>query len=277
MIGFHPWNISRKLIKYLCWFQIPLTILLTSLAVEVLAQKFRQEQFPFPPQFQTPSAGVFASDKTLYLPPESQASIPYFTMKNPNLQFPYLPPIGTKAPAIYPSPFPFVISTTLVPNFEDEDDDDGRNHNMIRMSTPNPQNLLKINHTAQNAPEPIKEKIEIKGTRDMRTLQQLPFHQAMDRIDMKHPSMPNLKFPPSSTPAPVSQAPATRRMIISADTQRTDSGLDQVKAASIYGSPFVQSPGLYIPPSTTEPAIPILRLSNEMDLDGSFSYELVFI
>lgn len=244
--------------------------------MDVIAQKFRQEQFPFPPQFQSPNTGVFASDKTLYLPPESQATIPYFTMKNPNLQFPYLPPIGTKAPANYPSPFPFVISTTLVPNFEDEDDDDGRNHNMIRMSTPKPQNLSTMNYTTQKAPEPIKEKMEMRGIKDMRTLQQLPFHRALDRIDAKLPSMPNLKFPPS-TPAPISQTPATRRMIISTDTQGTDLGLDQIKAASFHGSPFMQSSGLYIPPSTTEPAIPILRLSNEMDLDGSFSYELVFI
>lgn len=261
----------------MCWFQIPLTILLTSLAVDVIAQKFRQEQFPFPPQFQAPGAGVFASDNTLYLPPESQSTIPYFTMKNPNLQFPYLPPIATKAPSIYPSPFPFVISTTLVPNFEDEDDDDGRNPNRIRISTPKPQNYLKINQTAQKAPEPVKEKMEMRQIRDRKTLQQLPFHQAMDRIDMKLPSMQNLKFSSSTTPAPQSPSPATRRMIISPETQRADLGLDQIKAASFHGAPFVQSPGFYIPPSTTEPAIPIIRLSNEMDLDGSFSYELVFI
>lgn len=245
--------------------------------MDVIAQKFRQEQFPFPPQFPPPGTGVFASDSTLYLPPESQATIPYFTMKNPNLQFPYLPPIGTKAPAIYPSSLPFVISTTLVPNFEDEDYDDRRNHNMIRMSTSKPQNLVKMNHTVQKAPEPVKENMEMRQIRDMRTLQQLPFRQAMDRIDTKLPSIPNLKFPPSSTPAPVSQAPATRHMIISNENQGTDLGLDQVKAASFHGSPFIQSSGFYIPPSTTEPAIPILRLSNEMDLDGSFSYELVFI
>lgn len=244
--------------------------------MDVIAQKFRQEQFPFPPQFQAPSSGVFASDNTLYLPPESHTTVPYFTMKNPNLQFPYLPPTGTKAPSIYPSPFPFIISTTLVPNFEGEDDDDGRNHNMIRMSTPKPQYFSKTNNTAQKAPELVKEKRDMREIRDMRTLQQLPFHQAIDRVDVKLPSLPNYKFPSSTTPAPVSQSPATRRMIISAETHNTDLGLDQLKAASFHGSPFVQAPGLYIPPSTTEPAIPILRLSNEMDLDGSFSYELVF-
>lgn len=247
------------------------------MALDVIAQKFRQEQFPFPPQYQAPGAGVFASDNTMYLPPESQATIPYFTMKNPNLQFPYLPPIGTKAPANYPSPFPFVISTTLVPNFEDEDDNDSRNHNMIRVSTPKPQTLPKMNPTTQRAPEPVREKMEMREMRQMRTLQQLPSHQAMDRIDVKPLSMPNLKFPPSSTSAPATETPATRRMIISNENQRTDLGLDQIKAASFHGSPFIQSSGLYIPPSTTEPAIPILRLSNEMDLDGSFSYELVFL
>lgn len=246
--------------------------MLTSLAVGVIAQKFRQEQFSFSPQFQAPNSGVFASDNTLYLPPESQTTVPYFAMKNPNLQFSYLPPTGTKAPAIYPSPFPFIISTTLVPNFEGEDDDDGRNHNMIRMSTSKPQHLLKMNHTVQKIPEIVKEKRDMREIRDMRTLQQLPFRHAMDRIDVKLPNMPNYKLPPSTTPASISQTPPVRRMIISAENHNTDIGLDQLKAASFYGSPFVQA-GLYIPPSTTEPAIPILRLSNEMDLDGSFSYE----
>ncbi|CAH0588056.1 unnamed protein product [Chrysodeixis includens] len=46
-----------------------------------------------------------------------------------------------------------------------------------------------------------------------------------------------------------------------------------MKASGSYpGLQYVPQPGVFVS-STTETAIPILRLSNEMDLDGSFSYE----
>nr|XP_034833603.1 uncharacterized protein LOC117990249 [Maniola hyperantus] len=61
-------------------------------------------------------------------------------------------------------------------------------------------------------------------------------------------------------------------MIITSEIQKADQSVDQSKASSYQSPQYIQAPGIFIS-STTEPAIPILRLSNEMDLDGSFSYE----
>lgn len=233
--------------------------------MDIKAQKFRQEQFPFPPKFQNPNSGIFSSDSTLYLPPESQTPIPYFPMKNVNnLNFPYLPPTGTKAPSSYPSPFPLMISSSYVPNFDDDDDDD--DDRMIRLSTsqPLPQ---KMNQTEQNTNAPAKEK------REMRPIPKFPNHQQqpIDRVDVKFP----MKFQSlASTPMPMLQTPAARRMIITTESHGSDMNMDQLKAAaSFQANQYLQAPGSIFISSTTEPAIPILRLSNEMDLDGSFSYE----
>ncbi|KAI5651431.1 insect cuticle protein domain-containing protein [Phthorimaea operculella] len=61
--------------------------------------------------------------------------------------------------------------------------------------------------------------------------------------------------------------------MFSSDTQKPEPGYDQARAASFQGPQFLPAGGGLYVSSTTEPAIPILRLSNEMDLDGSFSYE----
>lgn len=241
----------------IAFFQIPLVIFLTSSAVN--AQRFRQEQYPFPPQFQTPNSGIFSTDSSLYLPPESHTTIPYYPVKNVNnLQFPYLPPTGTKAPSMFPTPFPFIISTSLVPNFEEDDEDES---NVVRMST-HPSVHQKKNLT-EKAPEVPKERRELRSIPKM-----VNYQQPIDRNDVRFPFL----MPSSTTQSPNNQTPAPKRMIISTETHRNDVAFDQAKAASFQGPQFVNAPGVFIS-STTEPAIPILRLSNEMDLDGSFSYE----
>lgn len=245
--------------------------------MDIKAQKFRQEQFPFPPQFQSPNSAIFSSDSTLYLPPESQTPIPYFPMKNVNnLNFPYLPPTGTKAPATYPSPYPLMISSSFVPNFDDDDDDD--DERLIRLSTSKPP-LQKMNRTEQNTQSaPVKEKREMRPIPKFpnNQQQQFPNHQQqpIDRVDVKFP----MKFQSlASTPMPSAQTPASRRMIITTESHGSDMNnmnIDQLRAAaSFQTNQYLQAPGSIFISSTTEPAIPILRLSNEMDLDGSFSYE----
>lgn len=145
-----------------------------------------------------------------------------------------------------------------VPSFdddEDEDEDTGR----IRLSSPHPPRLFN-NQSFQN---PQKEE-----RKEPRVLPKtVAYRHPIDRAD-------NNKFPfqMGASPAPNQAPPASRRMIISAETSRTDQQQDQAKTASFNGLQYIQAPPGFLA-STTEPAIPILRLSNEMDLDGSYSYE----
>lgn len=225
------------------------------------------EQFNFPPQFHNQNPGGFVSDSSVYLPPESHTPVPYFPVKKVNnLPFPYLPPTGTKAPSMYPSPFPVILSSTLIPIFDDDDEKDHEDRNKIRISSPLPprhdqqvkNNLTENHHNAQPAMR-----------REMRLPPKMPnYHNPIDRIDMRFPVR---DFPPGfTTQIPINQSP--RNMIISVDTHRNDRGIDQIRAPSAQNPHYIPAPSFSIS-STTEPAIPILRLSNEMDLDGSFSYE----
>lgn len=243
-------------------FQISIT---TLLLFTVKAQNY-QQQYQFPPQFQKPSVADHASETSLYLPPDTQTTLPYFPLKGSNnLQYQYLPPTGTKAPSVFPSPFPMMVSS-MVPNFdEDEEDDDGAD-NKIRLSSPQPQNMYKLRpNQTQNIPgRQFSEK------KEMRSLPKtVSYNHPIDRIDIKFPS----KTGPTQPPQVPIQTPGNRRMIMTTENVKSDTFLgDQIKTASYHGIQYIQPPPGY-PSSTTEPAIPILRLSNEMDLDGSYSYE----
>lgn len=227
-------------------------IMTISLAVDSKAH----EHFTFPPQFQPHHSGIFTSEKNPYLPPEAHTPLPYFQMNNFNkLQFPYLPPTATKAPSGYPSPFPMMLSSTLRPHKIDDDDDD----NDDKPTTPQPPYLQsKFNRT---------EKMQNQNA-ERREMRPIPrnFQHPIDRIDTKMP----FQFNSSPEPSTQSSGMAPRSMIIS-DIQR-DHGMDHMKAASFPNPQYVPQPSIFVS-STTETAIPILRLSNEMDLDGSFSYE----
>ncbi|KAG6441626.1 hypothetical protein O3G_MSEX001920 [Manduca sexta] len=237
---------------------ILLSILTISLAVDAA-----QEYFTFPPQFQTPLPGIFTTEKSVYLPPEPHTPIPYFPIKNVDkLQYPYLPPSETKSP-VYPKPFPIMVTSTLLPPLtnddEDDDDDDDK-----RMTPPPSFFKNRVNYT---------EKHSLKQKPQMRDLKPLPrsfnYQHPIDRIDMKIP----YQFPGNNEQTPlntVTQTP-TRSVTISAET-RNDRGADQTKSGNFPIPQYLPLPGFFIS-STTETAIPILRLSNEMDLDGSFSYE----
>lgn len=216
------------------------------------------EHFTFPPQFQS---GMFTSEKNPYLPPEAHTPLPYFQMNMNNmnkLPFPYLPPTATKAPFGYPTPFPLMVSSTLRPlQVEDDDDDEDE-----KSTTKVPQYLRNPMNRTQRMPNQMAER------REMRPIPK-NYQNPIDRIDTKLPFQFNTSPDPPSQTGPVQTV--TPRSISIMEIHR-DQGIDQMKAASFPGAQYVPQPGIYIS-STTETAIPILRLSNEMDLDGSFSYE----
>lgn len=219
-----------------------------SIAVNVKSN----EHFTFPPQFHTHHPDVMSPDRTVYLPPESHTTIPYYPMKNVNLPFPYLPSTATKAPAHFSTPFPIMMSSTLlsIENDNDSDEDD--------KSTPQ---IQKNNRTQRSSLSRVEK-------RELRPKQ--INYQPIDRIDMKVP----FGFNPNQGKGPVQNATPRSLIISPPDTHRNDV-MDQYKAAGILGPQFIAAPnipGVYLS-STTETAVPIIRLSNEMDLDGSFSYE----
>lgn len=206
------------------------------------------EHYTFPPQFRRPDSGGVSSDSSHYLPPDSHTSIPYLPMRNfNNLPYPYLP-AATKAPMMFPSPFPIILSSTLVPI---EDDDENENEN------PQPS-FQRSNRTERNRPQNFQAQ--------NRELRSKPTYQPIDRIDMKNSG----GFGPYSNPV---QTATSRSFIISAEPLKND--MDQIKVGATSGPQYLPAPGLQnvFISSTTEPAVPIIRLSNEMDLDGSFSYE----
>ncbi|CAB3244700.1 unnamed protein product [Arctia plantaginis] len=233
---------------------IPLIISLIRLAVDTEGH----ESFTLPTQFQGSQPGMFSAEKQFYLPPESQTVLPYYPMKNfNNLQFPYLPSTIPKSPIGTRSPFPILLSTTLLPMSSDEDDDD----NQDKPFTPTPHDLRnQYNRTQRDA-------IHKPNRREIRPVPK-NYQHPIDRIDTKLPVQLNTNSE-SATQNSGTQSMSPRSIIIS-DIQR-DTNMDQLKSANFMGAQFVSHPGVFM--STTETAIPILRLSNEMDLDGSFSYE----
>lgn len=247
-------------IEYIISFQITHFLLLTSFGVLIKCHRM-QDQFPFTPQFQTPSSGIMVSDSSIYLPPEPHTPLPYFAVNDMNkLPYQFLPPSATKAPSVYPVSHSVIFSSTIRPNFDD-DDDVGNEQTQIRISSPKP--LLKqiYGQAKKNLTEQMQDRRDIRPLPKMFSFEQLP----QKRIDEKQ----SASFQHATTLEPLNQNSASRRMILTSELQRND--------ASEHSKPYSNSqlrelPNIYFS-STTEAAIPILRLSNEMDLDGSFSYE----
>lgn len=228
----------------------------------------QQQQYSVLPHYQTNSMAELASEGSLYLPPDTPTTLPLFPLKTSNLPYQYLPPTGTKAPSVYPSPFPMMMSSPFVPNFDDDDEDDNEENNDQRhhMSSPHTPFKFRPNRTQSN--NEIQNQAE--NRKEMRSLPRtVSYAHPIDRVDIKFPQ----KFGPLVPPQFNMQSPATRRMIISPETVKSEPLMgDQLKTPSYQGVHYLQPPPGFIS-STTEPAIPILRLSNEMDLDGSYSYE----
>ncbi|CAH2232173.1 jg12337 [Pararge aegeria aegeria] len=251
---------------------IILKTLLIYLAATVCGQKFQQDQFPFPPQFQTPSS-AFTSDSSIYLQPESHTPVPYFSVNNLNkLPFQFLPPTGTKAPSMFSTPLPMYLSTMRF----DDDENDENNHDDKRntqATTPNRNPQSYSIHANNNTVKHVLERKDNIFSARM-TNQQPQIHQTNQFIPSKFEVQPPsyVTIGPKERAQTNPQNPAARRMIVTSEIQRADQSPDQTKASSYQTSQYIQAPGVFIS-STTEPAIPILRLSNEMDLDGSFSYE----
>lgn len=234
------------------------------------------EQFTFPPKYHPPNSGIMlSSDSSIYLPPESHTSAPYYPMKNVNnLPFPYLPHTGTKAALMLPTPYPLIISSTLLPIHNDDEDDDYESGKQ----TPVFQ-FQKNNRTERGQREMVERRDQRSKLTNYQPADSKPVNfQPIDRIDMKPPFgfISNPLTLAQHQHSPQQQKATPRSMIISTEQHRNDA-IDQLRAtAATYQGPQYlpapNAPGVYIS-STTETAIPILRLSNEMDLDGSFSYE----
>ncbi|CAH2087400.1 unnamed protein product [Euphydryas editha] len=225
----------------------------------VRSQNVQREQFSFSPQFQTPSSAFFSSDSSIYLPPESHTPIPYYTLNNVNkLPFQYFPSSATKTPAIFSTPFPIVMSSTFNSNIEDEG-------NTVELNKINNRRFLTLKPIQRNFHNTSVSK-EALEKRDAKIKSQITNIQTpFEKFDIKQSNYA------SGNKAPA-QTSAARRMIVTSEIQRTEVAPDQTKASPFQNSQYIQAPGAFIT-STAEPSIPILRLSNEMDLDGSFSYE----
>lgn len=250
-------------VNFLISFQVCLLFLTVTITVRA-----NQDYISYSPQLQTPSPRVISSENYVYLRPESSTPIPFFSSKNNNkMSFLFLPPNGMKDDISFSTPFPnYISSSVLAPiaknNDENIEDDSKRSSPMpmfLRNKT-NPTLKNKINST-YSIPE--NHKIEKSDTYK---IQKMNMHQPIDRTDMKLFNQITMNNGPT-TPYAMTYTPTSRSMIISADTRS-----DQFKPENYHNYMNVQVPKFYITP-TTETAIPILRLSNEMDLDGSFSYE----
>lgn len=237
-------------------FQISLITLLAT----VRSQNIQREQFLFPPQSQTPSSAFFSSDSSIYLPPESHTPVPYYTLNYVN-KSPYqsFPSSGTKIPSVFSTPFPSFMSSTLHSNIEDEgtvEINKINNNRRFLMLKPTQTNIHNTSVSQQ-----ALEKRDAKANSQVTNIQHSPF----EKFDFKQSNYA------SGNKAPVENS-AARRMIVTSEIQRTEVEPEQVKASSFHNSQYIKAPGVFIT-STAEPSIPILRLSNEMALDGSFSYE----
>lgn len=244
-------------------FQISFSTVILCLTVTVNCQNNREENFPFSVQFQTPNSLLHSSDSSIYLPPESHTPIPFYALNNMNkLPYQLLPSTASKAPSFYPTSFPIILSSTLKSVYDVEDDDE-------ELNEPQPIRRRLIN-IKPNPPANSNNSSASRQKNEVQINPKVPnYTMAEKRFDLKSSNIgPNVKILPQS-----STKPAARRMIITSELQKIDHRADQEKSPSMQTMQYIQAaPGIYVS-STTEPAIPILRLSNEMDLDGSFSYE----
>ncbi|XP_028037732.1 homeobox protein 2-like [Bombyx mandarina] len=220
-------------------------------------------------RFQTPGPGVSASENSIYLPPETVTPAPYFPVNQMNkLPFPYLPLDPIKAPTSFPTPFPpIMISSTFRPpsrnDYEDEDDEEDKRPSPPRFSFFDTKN----NRTEQNTNVFQTQRL------DMRNLPKtVEYQHPIDRIDMKPEIRKPQQFTLNNRQIQNGLPKPPQRNVVVSPEKRNDQGIDQAKSGNFPIPQYLPLPSLFIS-STTETAIPILRLSNEMDLDGSFSYE----
>ncbi|XP_032514626.2 uncharacterized protein LOC116768097 [Danaus plexippus] len=229
------------------------------------SQKYTQNENLFSTQFQTPSS-VHSPDRTIYLPADSETSLPYYSINNMNkINYQFLPSSQSIVPSHFPTPISIILSSTLRPNSDDNVFEDGEqehihNHN----SKPSYTSRDQVNRTFTNKDRKTFERID--------NLPSLRLYNTQRQNEKGRPNQVVIGNKQSSSNFPATQKPAARRMILTSEIQKADPGLDETKAGSTQNAQYIQAPG-HIARTTTESAIPIIRLSNEMDLDGSFSYE----
>ncbi|CAG9566129.1 unnamed protein product [Danaus chrysippus] len=151
------------------------------------------------------------------------------------------------------------------PNSDDNVSEDGeQKHIHDRALKPSSTSRAQFNRTLTNKDSKTIERID--------NVPSLRLYNTQLQNEKGRPNQVIIGNKQSSSNFPPSQKPAARRMILTSEIQKADPGFDEIKAGSNQKTQYIQAPG-HIARTTTESAIPIIRLSNEMDLDGSFSYE----
>ncbi|KPI99670.1 Endocuticle structural glycoprotein SgAbd-2 [Papilio xuthus] len=189
----------------------------------------------------------------MYIPSEFQTLSPYFASNNYDDPYKLLPSIQAKLSNAFPTSFPILLTPTT--DYKDGLQRRIENNERFNKSVPTPftYNQTKINSNVKEAE---------RRTFPINT--QVLNYKQIDRMDSKASAQVT---PP--TEATKTTNTASKKFIISTENINNQ---DLEQKASFHNVHYAPPPNVYIQ-STTEIAIPILRLSNEMDLDGSFSYE----
>ncbi|CAK1581015.1 unnamed protein product [Parnassius mnemosyne] len=237
-----------------------------NLATDLSGEKVQQEQNSFLPKYSVPNS-MFTSDSSIYLPPEFYTSNSHLDQNNFN-KFPFKLPSSyiTNIPNVYTTPYGIILTSTM--NYDDKFDiDNNKDGIKINVSSPTPSSQIFNDQT--NKSNYIQEA-------EKRTVKAIPSvinynHPVEVKIDTKHPrQFSTFKESTSLQNQKPAEKAKTRSVSVSAENGMNQE-LDQ--KASFRNEHFISPPKSILIHSTTETAIPILRLSNEMDLDGSFSYE----
>ncbi|CAG4943936.1 unnamed protein product [Parnassius apollo] len=227
-----------------------------------LSGEKQQGQNSFLPKYSMPNS-MFVSDSPVYLPPEFYKSNSQLSQNNLNkVQFKLPSSYITNIPNVYTTPYGIILTSTM--NYDDKFDIDNAKEGVkINISSPMLSSQFLDDQT--NKSNYIQE-AEKRTVKDIPSVMNFN-HPVEVRIDTKLPRQFSI-FKESTSLQ--NQKPASRSVSVSAEN-----GINQEleQKASYRNEHFVSPPNSKFLHSTTETAIPILRLSNEMDLDGSFSYE----
>lgn len=219
----------------------------------VRGEKVHQGQVSFPQNYPLTNSMV-TSDRPIYFPSEFQNLNPYFASSNYEDPYKLLPSIQAKLSHAFPTSFPILL--TPATDYKDGLQRRTESNEVFNKTAPMP---FTYNQTKMNSN--IKE----AERRIFPTNSQVLNYKQIDRMDSKI----SPQVTPSTEGTKSSMNAASKKFIISTDNVNNQ---DLEQKASYHNIHFAPPPNVYIQ-STTQIAIPILRLSNEMDLDGSFSYE----
>ncbi|KPJ09917.1 Endocuticle structural glycoprotein SgAbd-2 [Papilio machaon] len=216
-------------------------------------EKVHQGQFQFPQNYPLTNSMV-TSERSIYFPSGFQTLSPYFASNNYDDAYKLLPSIQAKLSNAFPTSFPILLTPTT--DYKDGFQRRLESNEKLNKSVPTP---FMYNQTK------ISSNIKEAERRTLPINTQVLNYKQIDRMDSKA----STQVTPTTEATKPSTNSASKKFIISSENINNQ---DLEQKASFHNVHFAPPPNVYIQ-STTEIAIPILRLSNEMDLDGSFSYE----